>query len=60
MIDQEFLEKTLKEILEKRSAHLEMYAAAYFKVTDIDPRDVELVEMRDGNLIRWIFREKTK
>jgi hypothetical protein len=54
------LEKLLDEVLSGRSEHLEMFAAAYFKRTGIDPRHALLVEQRsrDGSTIRWWFEDK--
>lgn len=44
-----------------RTDHLEMMAAAYLKITQIDPRNVELVEESDGagpgSSTRWYFRQ---
>jgi len=48
-----------------RNTHIEMYAAAYFKKTNLDPEDVELVETLeitpDGRYkLRWVFERKAK
>lgn len=48
----------MREVMETRAHYLEMMAAAYFKVTDIDPREAELVEERRDGAIVFYFRKK--
>lgn len=43
-----------------RAEHIENMVAAYLLKTDIDPRNVELVEERQGDRIVWYFRERAE
>lgn len=47
-----------KEISEGRCAHLEAFAAAYIKLTDIPPQDAVLVQQMSDNKIIWRFEHK--
>jgi hypothetical protein len=43
----------------RRNQHIEMMAAAYLQETNLNPEEVELVEVQEGNLIRWYFRKRS-
>lgn len=44
-----------------RIEHIEMMSAAYLRMTNVDPRDVELVEQRfDNGLTTWHLQARTK
>lgn len=44
-----------------RAEYIEMMSAAFLRMTDVDPRDVELVEQRfDDGLTTWHFQERPK
>lgn len=44
-----------------RAEYIEMMSAAFLRMTDVDPRDVELVEQRfDNGLTTWRFQERPK
>lgn len=46
------------KVLDTRKIWIEKMAAAYFTITNIDPRDVELVESHEGDKIVFYFRRR--
>lgn len=44
--------------VEAAAAHREMFSAAYFTRTHLDPREAVLVERHDSNGYRWYFTSK--
>lgn len=47
-------------ITEILAEHLEMYAAAYLKETNIPASEAELVQEMDGLKIRWYFQKRER
>jgi hypothetical protein len=52
------LSEIVIEAIRIKNEHLEMMAAAYLLKTQIDPREVELVEQHLGTKIVWYFRKR--
>jgi len=45
-------------VIKRQSEHLEMFAAAYLKSTNIEPENAELVQETKEDKIIWYFRKK--
>jgi hypothetical protein len=51
-----YMQNNIDKILETRSEHLEMFAAAFVKeVGSLEASRYRLVEVQDGNKITWEF-----
>jgi len=48
----------VEEVLKNRHAHLNFFAQAFIEAVGSDPKDCELVEVREGNTVRWFFRKR--
>jgi hypothetical protein len=49
----------VRKILYTQGYHLEMMAAAFIKVSGLNPMDCELVQENRGNEVVFYFRERT-
>jgi catalase (peroxidase I) len=54
------IDKIINDTFDRQAEFLEMFAAAYYKVTDIDPRESVLVQQVVGETITWRFEPKSK
>jgi len=54
----DIVEQTQRNYLAKRFDHIAMLSAAYLARTDLDPRDVTLVQKHEGLITRWWFEPK--
>lgn len=54
----DIVDRKVEEILRTRHAHLDLFAQAFIEAVGSDPKDCELVEVREGNEVRWFFRKR--
>lgn len=50
----------IEQLNSERMKHLEIFSAAYLKFTNLDPKDVVLVEEQVNNSFTWRFEPKSK
>lgn len=53
------IESMVNAAADVQAKHIEMFAAAYIKATNIDPQRAELVQQCTADGFKWWFRERT-
>jgi hypothetical protein len=54
----EEIAKTILEVSEIKHRYIEILLGAWMAVTEIDPREAELVEVREGTKTRWYVQRR--
>jgi len=54
----DMVDRHIEKVLRTRYSHLNLFAQAFLEAVGAEARDCELVEVREGNEVRWFFRKR--